>query len=176
MFTLLDAVVAATSPPAREHWIVVMLQKPEVAVTFIGTVTAAIIASIVGISAAIEKAKRATREAAVPPIVVDPALAEMRKLLEEARREAAESRGAAQAWRNSDAEERLEEMRPEMRRLKDEIVAVRALNAGLTRQCNELRMECARLQLELDSSATLEPGTDLSEWGETTPARPRRRT
>lgn len=163
MFVLLEA---------HEHWLVTALQKPEQAATFITIVGGAIVAVIVKVSVVIDRAKTAAREAKVPPIAVaidDPARAELRALLEEARRAAAEANGFAKRWRQDDAETKLAELVPELRATKRELIESRAMSAELLRVNEAQRLQIAQLQLALDNSEdVLEVVPAHDDWAEDT--------
>ena len=126
-------------------------------------------------SAAIVEAEPGTGKA--PPS--ETAVAEMRQLLDEARRESTEVRSLAARWRLEDAEQKLAQLLPELGATKTALVEARAVNAELVRALEAQRLLNAQLQLALDHEGDVidvVPVEDPEQepWGEKTPTKPPR--
>lgn len=96
-----------------------------------------------------------------PLPVADPERQAMLVRIAQVERDAADARAA---WRNSDAEKKLAEAVAEMERMRTALVRARAVRDELKKMNGELRLENARLLLELESASAPEllPDEDIS--------------
>lgn len=120
---------------------------------------AALTSLIVGIAKGAQLVAEFRRKAAyakigpvdpMPLPAVDPQREAMLARIAQAERDTAEFRAM---WKRQDAETKLAEAVQAMESLRNALTRERELNAELTRSRNDLRLECARLQLELDTSS-----------------------
>jgi hypothetical protein len=105
----------------------------------------------------------------MPLPVVDHERIAMLARITQVERDAADARAA---WRNSDAEKKLAEAIPEMERMRSRIVRQAAVIEELKKMNGELRLENARLQLELNSPTIDDAVTVLDDVSERIPTIP----
>jgi DNA-binding transcriptional ArsR family regulator len=168
MFVLLDVVTgvsdAASGAVAGAEQ---ALQSPIVAYI---AMAASVLGPIAGIAGAARHFSEKTRQRnykaigptdPMPIVLPDPERIAILARLAQAERETAEFRAI---WKRDDDAKRLAEAVEAMEALRNALTRERELNAALKLQNGELRLEKARLQLELDSAPVLDvtPLEDIS--------------